>query len=139
MPTNDDKALCGPWQDLWNGDPAVADEIIAPVFVAHFAPAGNSPGEVRGPEELKRWVGASSAAFADHRFTGTVGPIADGDMVAVRWVFRARYAGGIAGASPDRVEHAGMDIFRVEDGRIVEYWLCANVLVLLQQIGVIPP
>jgi predicted ester cyclase len=46
------------------------------------------------------------------------------------------------GASPSavgkQVEYAGMDLFRVEAGKIIEYWLCADTLQLLQQIGVIP-
>jgi hypothetical protein len=37
-----------------------------------------------------------------------------------------------------QVEYAGMDIFRVDAGKIVEYWLCADILQLLQQVGVIP-
>ena len=139
---NEDRALWGSWQDLWNGDLAVADEIIAPDFVAHFAPMGNSPGEVRGPQGLKQWIGGSLEAFTDHGFTTTVGPIIDGDMFAGRWVFRAAYAGGIPGTPPDRVgvpvEYAGMDIFRVESGKIVEYWLCADILVMLGQVGAIP-
>lgn len=142
MLASDNKALWRSWQDLWNGDLALADEIIAPGFVAHFAPVGNSPGEVRGPEELKRWIGESLAAFSDHGFTTVVGPLVDGDMLAGRWVFRAAYAGGIPGASEaavgNRVEYAGIDIFRVESGLIVEYWLCADILVMLQQVGAIP-
>jgi predicted SnoaL-like aldol condensation-catalyzing enzyme len=31
-----------------------------------------------------------------------------------------------------------MDLLRVEDGKIVEYWLSADILQMLQQIGVIP-
>lgn len=142
MLANENEALWKSWQNLWNGDLDVADEIIAPDFVAHFAPVGNSPGGVRGPEELKRWISGSLAAFADHEFTTTVGPIIDGDMAAGRWVFRAAYAGGIPGASPDAVggpvEYAGMDIFRVESGRIAEYWLCADIMVMLGQVGAIP-
>ena len=46
------------------------------------------------------------------------------------------------GASPaavgKQVEYAGMDLFRVEAGKIVEYWLCADILQLLQQVGMIP-
>ena len=97
---------------------------------------------MRGPEELKRWIGDSLAAFADHRFTTVVGPIVDGDLVSGRWVFRAAYTGGIPGTPPDAigrsVEYAGMDIFRVESGRIAEYWLCADILVMLGQVGAIP-
>lgn len=139
----DNKALWRRWQDLWNGDLAIADGIIAPGFVARFAPVGNSPGEVRGPEALKGWIGGSLEAFDDHRFTTVVGPVIDGDTVAGRWVFRAAYRGGIPGASDaavgSRVEYAGMDIFRVDSsGKIAEYWLCADILVMLQQVGAVP-
>ncbi|CAA9510793.1 MAG: hypothetical protein AVDCRST_MAG12-3206 [uncultured Rubrobacteraceae bacterium] len=142
LANDNNKALWRSWQDLWNGDLAVADEIIAPDFVAHFAPMGNSPGEVRGPEALKQWIDGSLAAFADHGFTTVVGPLVDGDMVSGRWVFRAVYQGGIPGTPPEaiggNVEYAGIDIFRVESGKIAEYWLCADILVMLQQIGAIP-
>ena len=54
----------------------------------------------------------------------------------LRRPFRSR------GASPEaigrRVEYAGMDLLRVKDGKIAEYWLCADILHLLQQLGVIP-
>jgi predicted SnoaL-like aldol condensation-catalyzing enzyme len=46
------------------------------------------------------------------------------------------------GASPTAigtpVEYAGMDMLRLEDGKIREYWLCADILQLLQQVGTIP-
>ena len=142
MTAQDNKALWKPWLELWNGDLNVADEIVAEDFVAHFAPVGNSPGEVRGPEGIKQWIGGALAAFTDYSFTTTVGPLADEDMVAGRWVFRGVYQGGIPGASAaavgERVEYAGMDIFRVESGRIVEYWLCADILQMLQQVRAIP-
>lgn len=142
MTAETNKELWGPWLELWNGALAVADEIIAPGFVAHFAPAGNSPSEVRGPEGLKAWIGGTLAAFTDYGFATTVGPLADDDKVAGRWVFRGTYQGGIPGSSPTAVgqlvEYEGADIFRVEDGKLVEYWLSADILQLLQQIGVIP-
>ena len=142
MTTQTNKALWTPWLELWNGNLAVADEIVAPSFVAHFAPAGNSPAEVRGPEGLKAWIGGATAAFSDYGFATTVGPLADGDLVAGRWVFRGTYGGGIPGSAPaavgQPVEYEGADLFRVEDGKIVEYWLSADILQMLQQIGVIP-
>jgi predicted ester cyclase len=130
------------WGDLWNGNLSIADEIIAPNFVAHFAPKGNSPAEVRGPTGLKQAIGGSLSAFTAYSFTTVVGPLAEDDLVAGRWVFRGTYQGGIPGASATaigkRVEYAGTDLFRVEAGKIVEYWLSADMLQLLQQVGTIP-
>jgi predicted ester cyclase len=136
------KNLWKPWVALWNGDLAAADAIIAPDFVAHFAPAGASPGEVRGPEGLKRWIAGTLAAFADHGFSTDIGPLADGDKVVGRWVFRGTYRGGIPGSPPaaigKRVEYAGVDILRIEADKIAEYWLSADILQLLQQVEAIP-
>lgn len=141
--TNEElEAIWGRWLELWNGDLAVADEIVAPGFVAHFHPAPGSPSEVRGPEGLKGWIGGATAAFPGHRFETTVGPLVEGNMVAGRWVFRATYRGGIPGSAEaavgQPVAYEGADFFRVEDGKIVEYWLSADILHLLQQVGVIP-
>jgi predicted ester cyclase len=62
-----------------------------------------------------------AAAFTDYRFTTTVGPLADEDKVAGRWLFRGTYQGGMPGASPaavgKQVEYAGIDLFRVELGK----------------------
>ena len=142
MSSQTNKELWQRWSALWNGNLALADEIIAPNFVAHFAAAGPSPSEVQGSEGLKQWIGGTLAAFTNASFTTSVGPLADEDLVAGRWIFRATYQGGMPGASPAAVgkgvEYAGMDIFRVKDGKIIEYWLCADMLQLLQQVGMIP-
>jgi predicted ester cyclase len=142
MSSQTTKALWKRWMEVWNGNLSIADEIIAPTFVAHFAPASTSPASVRGRDGLKQWIGGSAAAFTDYRFTTTVGPLADEDKVAGRWLFRGTYQGGVPGASPaavgKQIEYAGMDLFRVEAGKIVDYWLCADILHLLQQVGMIP-
>jgi predicted ester cyclase len=142
MSSQTNKELWKSWSELWNGNLSLADAIIAPNFVAHFAPIGNSPSEVHGPEGLKQWIGGAVAAFSDYSFTTTVGPLADEDKVAGRWLFRGTYQGGMPGTPPTtvgkRFEYAGIDLFRVEAGKIVEYWLCADTLQLLQQVGVIP-
>ena len=69
MSSQTNKELWKRWGDLWNGNLSIADEIIAPNFVAHFAPAGMSPAEVRGPDGLKQWMKIRSlvaGSFALH-------------------------------------------------------------------------
>jgi hypothetical protein len=81
MSSQTNKELWKRWIEVWNGNLSIADEIIAPTFVAHFAPAATSPAEVRGPEGLKQWIGGSAPAFSDYSFTTTVGPLVDEDLV----------------------------------------------------------
>ena len=136
----ENKTLWQPWAALWNGNLALADEIIAPNFVAHFVPMAGSPGEVRGPEGLKQWIGPLSVAFSNVSFTTDIGPLADEDKVVGRWIFRATYNGGMPGVPAESagksVEYAGVDILRIENGKIAEYWLSADILQLLQQLGI---
>ena len=140
--TDELKALWERWSALWNGDLAVADEIIAPEFVAHFVPAGDSPGEVRGPDGLKTWIGGSSETYTDYSVTTIVGPLVEGDMMAGRWVIRGTYQGGIPGSAPDavgrQISFEGTDLLRAKGGQLVEYWVSSDTLNLLQQLGVIP-
>ena len=136
----ENKALFQSWMAMWNGNLALADTIIAPNFVAHFVPMPGSPGEVRGPEALKQWIGPIFMAFSNVSFTTDIGPLADDDKVVGRWIFRATYNGVMPGVPAESVgksvEYAGVDILRIENGKIVEYWLCADILQFLQQLGV---
>lgn len=138
----DKNAIWDSWSKLWNGDLSIADDLISPQFLAHFAPMSANQGEVRGPDDFKQWIQAAGAAFTNFQFVTEVGPIADEGLIAGRWVFQGTFQGGIPGAAPEaigkHIRYNGIDIFRVVDGKIVEYWLCADTLHLLQQIGVIP-
>ena len=66
--------------------------------------------------------------------------IAEGDRVAVRATFRGTHQGEFAGtpATGVEVEIPVFLIYRVEDGLIVEHWMQADVMGLMQQLGAIP-
>lgn len=55
MPAHDSNAhvskaaLWESWQDLWNGNLAAAEEIIAPGFVAHLPPWAAAPARCGAP------------------------------------------------------------------------------------------
>lgn len=105
-------ALYGRWlEDLWNGSPGVAGEIVSPDFVGHWPQR-----EVNGPDELAATVGETHEMFTGLSFTLEVGPIVEGDMVAARWTGRGRTPQG-------PMTFIGNDILRVRDGRFAEYWV----------------
>ena len=66
--------------------------------------------------------------------------IAEGDRVAVRATFRGIHQGEFAGipATGLEVEIPVFLIYRIEDGLIAEHWMQADVMGLMQQLGVLP-
>jgi predicted ester cyclase len=131
------------WDDfaaLWNGDYSLAG-IVEPDFRLHAALIDGSPSSaVRGPEGLVTWIQQARAPFSEIQFTTEVGPLVSGDHVIGRWQASGTYAGGVPGAKTAvgaQVTFAGNDILRVEGGRVVDYWTCADTLAMLSQLGVI--
>jgi steroid delta-isomerase-like uncharacterized protein len=94
--------------------------------------AGDRPG-------FKDFIRDIHQAFADQLHT-VHDQIADGDRVIERWTMTATHAGEFMGipATGRRVTLTGIDISRVEDGRIVEHWTECDMLGLLEQLGAIP-
>ncbi|MGI3780620.1 MAG: ester cyclase, partial [Janthinobacterium lividum] len=94
-----------------------------------------------GPEALTSWITLMRTVIPDLRFDIEVGPFVDGDVVVVRWIATGHYAAGFPGAtSPTgtQVRFTGTDILRIAHARIVEYWVNADMHVLLTQLGVLP-
>jgi predicted ester cyclase len=64
----------------------------------------------------------------------------DNERMVVRWKASGTYQGGFPGASPDPVGRVitfmGIDILRIVDGQLVEYWRNADGLLFVQQLGV---
>ncbi|MEU5993722.1 ester cyclase [Spirillospora sp. NPDC047418] len=122
--------------EVWQGDYAVAGEILAPGFTGHWPDL-----EVHGPAEAAAQVRRSHGYFTDVRTTLDAGPVvsAAGDgMVAAAWSFHGSYRGGIPGATAapgTRVSFRGQDVFRAEDGRFAEYWVVSDALGLMTALG----
>ena len=115
----------------------MADEIIASEFVRHDL-GGNFP-DVAGPEGVKRLIAALRAAFPDIETTFD-DVISGGDRVVVRFTTRATHKGPFQGIAPTgrRVEWAGINVYRVADGKIRETWQLADTLGLMRQLGAVP-
>jgi predicted ester cyclase len=90
-------------------------------------------------EEFKRDLAEIRRAFPDYGGTN-VDQIAEGEMVANRFVFLGTHLGEFEGVSPTgkRVEFVGHSIDRVVEGKIVESWVEVDMLGVLEQLGVVP-
>lgn len=125
------------YEDGFNrGDAEVATENFAPEYVNHL------PGEAepqRGPEAWKETYRGFRRAFPD--ITTTMHQVfAEGDRVAVRHEWTGTHEGEFEGIPPTgrQIRFTGNDIYRLEDGKIVEEWSEFDLLGLLGQLGAVP-
>lgn len=127
------------WMDMWNGELDRAVDIFAPGCVAHPAPmTTDDPPVFRGPEGMSRFVEQGRAIFATVTFQAEDAPIIDGDRLACRWSAVGTYAGGLPGATAppgSPITFRGIDVWRLENGKVVEYWVASDGLHLMAQLG----
>lgn len=121
-------------QVINRGDWAVVDELLDTSYIYH------GPGmEVPRIDGIKQVLSMLRAAFPDwHETIEDV--IAEGDRVLFRVTGRGTHRGEFMGIPPtgNQVTMGGIDIVRVEGGKIVEHWANFDQLGMLQQLGVIP-
>ena len=115
-------------------DEAIA--LLSPDFVDH-TPGVGLPSGIDGVR-----------AFFTMQYTGlpdnhrqSMEMIGEGDKVVHRLSGEGTHEGMLLGMPPTgrRVTWSCIDIWRVEDGRLVEHWVEADMLGLMQQIGLVPP
>ncbi len=118
------------------GNLEAADELVAPDHVNHDPTAPEVPP---GPEGVKELIGMYRSAFPDIRFeTGEM--ICEGETVAHRWTFTGTHEGEMMGveATGRKVEVAGAEMNRVENGTISASWTVSDALGLMRQLGLTP-
>ncbi|MGI3902241.1 MAG: ester cyclase [Janthinobacterium lividum] len=121
------------WLELWNGKAEILREIVSETIVTHAVLVGQVTEEpMTGRDALGGWIAQTHAAMPNLRFSIEVGPLVDGDLIALRWRVR-----GPHGAM--RIDFTGTDILRIEDGRIVEYWVNSDTVLMLQQMEAASP
>ena len=88
-----------------------------------------------GPQGLTGWIPQTRAVVSDLRFAIEVGPVVQGDHIAVRWRAEGSYAAGFPGATAPAA-FTGTDVLRVQDGRLAEYRVNSGMHVLSAQLQV---
>jgi steroid delta-isomerase-like uncharacterized protein len=118
------------------GNLELVEELFAPHYVLHDP---SVPGEVRGPEGIKQYVGMYRGAYPDTRFT-VEDQIAEGDEVVTRWTGRGTHQGELMGIPPtgQEVTVTGIEFDRVSGGKLEETWVNYDAMGMMQQFGVIP-
>lgn len=119
---------------LSGGNLDVIEEIATDDYVEH----NPLPGQGMGLQGLRDRAGMLTAALAP-RFT-LEDVIAEGDRVVVRWTNSGTHVGEFAGIPPTNKDFTitGIDIYRVENGKLAEHWDVVDQLSLLQQLGLLP-
>ncbi len=122
--------------DGWGnrGNPAVADELIAPNVTLR-----NPPAILHSLEDYKKGMVVFHRAFPDLHFT-IEDLIAEGDKAVVHWTLHATHSGEYQGYPPSgkAITVTGISIFRLADGKIQEITVNMDRLGQAQQLGWLP-
>jgi steroid delta-isomerase-like uncharacterized protein len=123
------------FEEVWEGDLDVVDEVLGANYVAHGLAAGLPPGR----DSFKHFVSVYRTAFPDVHFT-IEDQIAEENKVVTRWTARGTHKGDLMGipASGKRVVVTGSSTNRFAGDKSVESWNNWDGLGMMQQIGVIP-
>ena len=111
--------------ELWNhtGDLNAAAELFAPDRV----------------EDAKQEAASVRRGFPDLEST-IEDLIAERDKVVAHWRAQATHQGEYMGIPPtgNRVNFTGISIYRIEGGKIAEWWGVSDLLGMMQQLGAVP-
>lgn len=113
-------------------DHSVIDEVFAADVIVHDEFSGVSVGRA----SFRQLLGLFDAAFPHHRVV-VEAVIAEGDYVTVLHTHYATHTGQFMFLDPTgkSVVVNGLELFRVVDGRIVEFWRKDDDVSLLMQLG----
>lgn len=140
MSLDENKALARQSLEMWASD---SDDRPEDVFAATYA--NHQESDIRGgvqTRDLASWkdvVQKHHTGFPDLTVRLDT-QIAEGDRVATRWEFSGHHTGAFMGVAPTGkvVTWTGVQIDRIEDGKIVESWVDWDKYRLLKGIGLIP-
>jgi steroid delta-isomerase-like uncharacterized protein len=114
-------------------------------MASHWSPEGVEDiivfGIFRGPDEIRAFFDELFAAVPDAE-TVVERVVADDRHAAVQWRLRGTFSGGrFQGLDPvgKAVTMRGLDMFEVENGRIVRNTAYSDGLDFARQVGLLPP
>ena len=112
------------------------DLLLAPDIAYHGPP---SIGDFQGRDAFKQMLTVFRSAFPGYQTT-VDDLIAEGDRVAALHTHSGTHRGEFLGIPPTgkSATTQGIEIFRVHNGQIVEFWHMDDIMSLVQALGGIP-
>ncbi len=114
-----------------------AGEFVAADYVEHQQPPGAEGRQ--GIEIAKAFLAMMRGAFPDYLFT-IEDLVAEGDKVVARVTVSGTHRGEMMELAPTgkQVRTSGIEMFRLESGKLAEHWATFDALSMLRQIGMAP-
>ena len=136
--TEQNKTVIRRFFDAWNSrQPDAFDELIAPDVVRHCEA---TPGiEARSLDQIKEFLRQDTTVFPDSVQTIKL-LIAEGDLVAAWATYKGTQQGPM-GPFPPSGRKAQFDfgaVFRIEGGKIAEWWVTWDNMTILRALGHLP-
>jgi C-1 hydroxylase len=130
MSLEKNKAVVRGWIEAYNNRNLDFDKFIAPDYVDH-----TNKVDVEG---VKKLFDMGLIAFPDwHETVEDI--IAEGDKVWVFLSYSGTHKGMFMGLAPtgNRIETKAVDIYRVVNGKLAEYWTVTDKLNIFKQVGAV--
>jgi steroid delta-isomerase-like uncharacterized protein len=110
------------------------DELFSPAYVDNSGMASSNT-----LDSTKDFFTDLFTAFPDMKAT-IHDQVAENDKVVTRKTLSGTHQGQYMGVPPTgrQIDVDVIDIFRIEDGKIIEHWALADMLGAMQQLGAIP-
>ncbi len=109
------------YAEWWNanGNVESVDEMVSPDFIGHLG-----AGKIRDMEMLRREIRMYQGGLGEELHEVVEDLIAEGDRVVGRYTLYGTHTGEFQGVKPTgrKVKVSGIEIFRIEDGKIAEFW-----------------
>ena len=130
MSLEENKAIVRRWIEAYNKRNLDFDEFIAPDYVDHTNKVDR--------EGLKQLFAMGLNAFPDWYET-IEDIIAEGDRVWVRITYTGTHKDEFFGLAPtsNKITTKGVDIYRIVNGKLAEYWNVTDNIDMFKQIGAI--
>ncbi|MCV9999372.1 ester cyclase [Pararhizobium sp. YC-54] len=116
------------YAEWWNenGNTGSVDEMVQPDFIGHL-----DNGNIRTINSLRQTIALFQSAFSGLREV-VEDMIAEGDRVVVRYTMYGTHTGDFHGIKPTgiAVKVSGIEIFRIDDGKIAEFWHFGDSILL---------